>query len=101
MYADASGIPVNNMVPMAPMDPVNPYQCPNGADSPALLLPMSDIPTWEFGNLEVPQGLMASPTCMPGTPNAVPLSVVPVDPATPQSIPQTMPLHDQQANPGQ
>eukprot|EP00884_Botryococcus_braunii_P015313 jgi/Botrbrau1/2465/Bobra.0226s0024.1 len=93
MYQDGSCVPVGSMVPIGPMDPVNPYQCANGADSPGLL-PITDMAAWDFSNLDMPQGIMSSP--LPGTPNAVPGSVMPVDPSTPQSIPQTMPLHDQQ-----
>lgn len=84
------------MVALAPMENLSVYQCPNGADSPGLL-PMTDMGNWDYGNLEVSPGIIASPTCLPGTPSAGPGALLSVDPSTPQSLPQTLAMHDSKA----
>lgn len=79
------------MVALAPMENLSVYQCPSGADSPGLL-PINDMASWDYSNLEVSPGILASPTCLPGTPSAGPGALLSVDPPTPQSVPQTMPM---------
>jgi hypothetical protein len=75
------------------MEPMNPFQSGSNADSPGLL-PMTELPNWDFSNIDLAQGLLQSPTCLPGTPNAGPQNLISGDPSTPQSVPQAMPLHD-------